>query len=134
MPIRAAGCPNAGVQALVRGAVQGERRQKRPATVADCPAQQTKVDRAAADAVLTGNGEIWVKGYQSLNARSGRMPYNGTPIYSGFLSVEVKDVKGETLWSYLASPGGGSANIAKRLAESVVKHLSEALEHSGEGR
>jgi hypothetical protein len=85
-------------------------------------------DRSAADAILSGNGEVWVKGYQSLNPRSGRLPSNGTPIYSGFLSVELKDAKGETLWSYLASPGTGSENISKSLTESIVKHLAKALE------
>ena len=83
--------------------------------------------RSAADASLSGSGEVWVKGYQSLNPRSGRWPSGGTPIYSGFLSVELKDAKGETLWSYLASPASGSEDIAKSLTENVVKHLAKAL-------
>lgn len=80
-----------------------------------------------ADATLSGDGEIWIKGYQSLNPRSGRLPSDGTPIYAGFLSVELKDAKGETLWSYLATPDGVSQDISKDLAKRIVKHLAEVL-------
>ena len=83
--------------------------------------------KSGADAILSGDGEIWVKGYRSLNPRSGRLPSNGTPVYGGFLSVELKDPRGETIWSYLVTPGTGSENISKDLAKRVVKHLSEAL-------
>jgi hypothetical protein len=83
-------------------------------------------ERSAADAVLSGNGEIWIKGYRSLNPRSGRSPSNGTPVYTGFLSVEVKDLKGETLWSYLVTPGSGSENISKDLSKRIAKHLADA--------
>jgi hypothetical protein len=62
-------------------------------------------DETNADGVLGGGGEIWIKGYRSLNPRSGRLPSNGTPVYTGFLSVELRDMKGETIWSYLATPG-----------------------------
>src|SRR5262249_14736088 len=48
-------------------------------------------DRARADAILGGGGEIWIKGHRSLNPRSGRLPSNGSPVYGGFLSVELKD-------------------------------------------
>src|SRR5579871_6693131 len=54
-----------------------------------------------ADQILGGGGEIWVKGYRSLNPRSGRTPSAGTAVYGGFLSVELRDAKGNTLWSYL---------------------------------
>jgi hypothetical protein len=83
--------------------------------------------KSTADAVLSGDGEIWIKGYRSLNPRSGRLPSNGTPVYAGFLSVELKDVKGETLWSYLATPGNASEDIEKDLSKRIVKHLAEAL-------
>lgn len=85
-------------------------------------------EKSEADAVLSGDGEIWIKGYQSLNPRSGRSPSNGTPVYAGFLSVEVKDAKGETLWSYLVTPGAASEDISKELAKRIARHLAEALE------
>ena len=84
--------------------------------------------QASADAVLGGGGEIWVKGYRSLNPRSGRLPSNGTPVYAGYLSVELRDTKGETLWSYLATPASGSEDVAKDLSKRIAKHVVEALE------
>src|SRR5580704_8747075 len=47
----------------------------------------------AADVILGGGGEIWVRGYQSLNPRSGESLSNGTPVYGGFLSVELRNLK-----------------------------------------
>jgi phosphate transport system substrate-binding protein len=81
-----------------------------------------------ADAILGGGGEIWIKGYRSLNPRSGRWPSNGTPVYAGYLSVELRDPKGETIWSYLATPGGASADVSRDLSKGIVKHLVEALD------
>jgi phosphate transport system substrate-binding protein len=80
-----------------------------------------------ANVILGGGGEIWVKGYQSLNPRSGRSPANGTPVYGGFLSVELRDAKGETLWSYLVTPGGGDGEISKNLSKQIAKRVAEAL-------
>jgi hypothetical protein len=80
-----------------------------------------------ADAILTGDGETWIKGYRSLNPRSGRLPSDGEPVYAGFLSVELRDAKGETLWSYLETLGPTSDNISKDLAKQVVKRLMDAL-------
>ena len=80
-----------------------------------------------ADGILRGDGETWIKGYKSLNPRSGRLPSNGEPVYAGFLSVELSDAKGETLWSYLVTLGPASEDISKDLAKQIVKHLSEAL-------
>jgi phosphate ABC transporter phosphate-binding protein len=79
-----------------------------------------------ADLVLGGGGGVWIKGYRSLNPRSGRLPSDGTPVYDGYLSVELRDKKGETLWSYLATPSAGAADIPKDLAKRIVKHLAEA--------
>jgi hypothetical protein len=80
-----------------------------------------------ADAILTGDGETWIKGYRSLNPRSGRLPSNGEPVYAGFLSVELKDTNGETIWSYLETLDPTSDNISKELAKQVVKRLLDAL-------
>lgn len=82
---------------------------------------------ADSDAIVSGEGETWIKGYRSLNPRSGRLPSNGEPVYAGFLSVELKTAKGDTLWSYLVTLGPESNNIAKDLAKQIVKHLAEAL-------
>ena len=80
-----------------------------------------------ADAIVSGDGETWIKGYRSLNPRSGRLPANGEPQYAGFLSVELRDTKGETLWSYLVTLGPASENISKDLSKQIVRHLMDAL-------
>ncbi len=80
-----------------------------------------------ADAVLGGAGEIWIKGYQSLNPRSGRLPSDGKPVYGGYLSVELRDPNGATIWSDLVTPGAESEDVAKDLSKKIAKHVAEAL-------
>lgn len=82
---------------------------------------------ADADTIVSGDGETWIKGYRSLNPRSGRSPANGEPVYAGFLSVELKNTQGDTLWSYLVTLGPASENISKGLSKQIVKHLADAL-------
>jgi phosphate ABC transporter phosphate-binding protein len=86
-------------------------------------------DESRADAILGGGGEIWVKGYRSLNPRSGRLPSAGTPVYGGFLSVELRNTRGETLWSYLATPQTTSEDVSTDLAKRIARHVVEALDH-----
>jgi len=81
-----------------------------------------------ADAILGGGGEIWIKGYRSLNPRSGTLPSNGTPVYGGYLSVELRNTSGETLWSYLVTPGVSSGDVSKDLARRIAKHVVAALD------
>ena len=52
----------------------------------------------------------------------------GTPVYAGYLSVELRDSKGETLWSYLATPGADSGDVSKDLSKRIAKRVAEALE------
>jgi phosphate transport system substrate-binding protein len=82
---------------------------------------------SSAELILGGGGEIWIRGYRSLNPRAGRSPSAGTPVYGGYLSVELHDPKGETVWSYLATPGAASADVPKELAKQIAKRLAEAL-------
>jgi phosphate ABC transporter phosphate-binding protein len=82
-----------------------------------------------ADLILGGGGEIWTKGYRSLNPRSGQSPANGTPVYGGYLSVELRDAKGETLWSDLVTPSPDSEDVARDLSRSIAKHVAGALPH-----
>ena len=79
-----------------------------------------------ANAILVGDGEIYIKGFYSLNPRSGISPANGQPVYSGYLSVELKDSSGVTLWSYLAN-ATYSKDAARDLSRDVVKHLAATL-------
>lgn len=84
-----------------------------------------------ADATLTGHGDTWLKGYYSLNPRAGTLPANGQAVYGGYISVELKDRAGVTLWSYLATPRTGSNNIAHELSRDVVKHLVSSYSERG---
>jgi hypothetical protein len=84
-----------------------------------------------ADATLTGHGDTWLKGYYSLNPRAGTSPANGQPIYGGYVSVELKNRAGVTLWSYLATPHAGSRNIAHDLSKDVVRHLVSGYSEQG---
>lgn len=102
----------------------------------DVIAELHKLDRVTivdspshADAILGGGGEIWLKGYRSLNPRSGRLPSNGTALYGGYLSVELRNTRGETLWSYLATPQADSEDVAKDLAKRIARRVVEALDH-----
>jgi len=85
-------------------------------------------DESAADVVLGGGGEVWIKAYRSLNPRSGRSPSNGVPIYGGYLSVELRDANGETLWGDLVTPSAGAEDVPKDLARRIAKHTADAIE------
>src|SRR5215469_16700119 len=84
-------------------------------------------NEANADLILGGGGELWVKGYRSFSPRSHmKMPSNGTPIYGGYLSVELKNSQGVTVWSYLAAPGAASEDVSHDISERIAKRLAEA--------
>jgi len=86
--------------------------------VVDSPSQ--------ANVILSGDGEIYIKGFYSLNPRSGISPANGQPVYGGYLSVELKDASGATLWSYLAD-APESKDAAHELSKDIVRHLAAQL-------
>ena len=106
----------------VRQAVIDELRRRAKPSVVDSSAQ--------ADAVLTGSGEIWVKGYFSLNPRARSVGEDAHPVYGGYLSVELRGAHGDVLWSYLVTPRRyGSEPVPRALAAQIVKKLREALTH-----
>lgn len=79
-----------------------------------------------ANATLLTTGEIYVKGFYSLNPRSGLSPEHGHPIYGGYLSVQVKGTSGDTLWSYFADTSQ-SKDAARELSRKIVKHFAETF-------
>ena len=82
-----------------------------------------------ADAVITGTGELWIKGYYTTSPRPSA--YGQNPIYGGMLSVEVKDKNNETLWSYLVTPGKFHWDtVTQNLTDLLVKKFEEALHAS----
>lgn len=79
-----------------------------------------------ADAVVRGSGEIWVKGHfsNSPHAKSSTRE----PVYGGYLSLEVKDKRGEILWSYLVTPGRIHWHgVDQDMADHIVRVMDEAL-------
>ncbi len=80
-----------------------------------------------ADAILSADGDIYVKGYVSLNPRSGNSPGHGEAVRAGYLSVELKGKGNETLWSFLATPRFGSTNIEHEISKQVTKELVSAV-------
>lgn len=89
---------------------------------------QLATSRDQADAVLTFEGALWVKGYSSSNPRVRYVTHDARPIYDGYLSVELKDKSGQTLWSYLsATHHAGSTDIGKALSEEAVRKLEAAV-------
>jgi hypothetical protein len=84
----------------------------------------------SADAILTGTGQLWVKGYYNLNPRERELGEDAHRIYGGYLSMELRDRKGEVLWSYLVTPRRGydSVSVGHNLAGQVFKKLREAIE------
>ncbi len=73
-------------------------------------------DESSAEAILGGGGEVWIKVYRSHNPQLGKVAPKGTPIYTGFLSIELRDKNGQTLWSYLATPPEASDDVSKDLS------------------
>ena len=85
-------------------------------------------DESTADLILGGGGEIWIRGYRSFSPRSHmKLPTNGTPIYGGYLSVELRNKAGQTLWSYLVTPRIVSGDVPKDLSKQITAHLVEGL-------
>ena len=84
---------------------------------------------AEADAMMTGNGELWIKGYYTTSPRPS--PYSRIAIYGGMLSVEVKGKDTETLWSYLVTPSKFHwGAVTEDLADHLVKKFLEAVQQS----
>jgi phosphate ABC transporter phosphate-binding protein len=107
-----------GEEAL-RGDLIGELHKLKSISIAE--------SESKADVILGGGGEIWIAGYRSLNPRSGTSPSNGTPVYAGYLAVELRDQKGETLWSDLVTPGSASEDVSKELSKRIAKDVAEAI-------
>jgi hypothetical protein len=87
---------------------------------------QVVSDAKAADAQVKGTARVWVTGHVTLNPRSHS---SSQPVFEGFLSVEVVDNSGETLWSYLVTPSKFPwHSIADDLARQLVGRLLRAIE------
>jgi len=84
-----------------------------------------------ADAVLKGNGQIWVKGHLATSPRAPSA--NRQAIYGGFLSVEVVGADNAVLWSYLVTPSKFSWNsISDDLSDNLVREMVAAHDKAGQ--
>jgi phosphate transport system substrate-binding protein len=83
---------------------------------------------SSADAVLQGTGELWIKGY--LSASPHNLSSVREPVYGGYLSLQLDNRNGETLWSYLVTPGAMRwKSAADDMADHIVRLMAAALEH-----
>jgi phosphate ABC transporter phosphate-binding protein len=83
---------------------------------------------SSADAVLHGTGELWVKGYLSASPHDPSGLHE--PVYGGYLSLQLDNRNGETLWSYLVTPGHMRwKSAADDMADHSVRRMAAALEH-----
>jgi hypothetical protein len=85
---------------------------------------QVVASASEADAVITGNGKIWVTGSMHVGPHGGV----SEKTYDGYLQVELLGKANKTLWSFRATPGRFPWNgIVWDIASHVVKSLMEAL-------
>jgi phosphate ABC transporter phosphate-binding protein len=80
---------------------------------------------AQADALMKGEGGLWVRGYNAINYRSPAD--NRVPVYGGYLSVQLTNREGEPLWSYLVTPSNlGWKSVVDDMTSTLVKQLIAA--------
>ena len=86
-------------------------------------------DAAAADFIISGEGDTYIKGYVGSNPRVRYLNGDARPVYGGFLSVEVKNREHDTIWSYLVTPRRlGSEDINRNLTGQLARKLVGAIE------
>jgi len=86
-------------------------------------------DAAAADFIVSGEGDTYIKGYLGSNPRVRYLNGDARPVYGGFLSVEVKNREHDTIWSYLVTPRRlGSEDINRNLTGQLTRKLVGAIE------
>jgi phosphate transport system substrate-binding protein len=75
-----------------------------------------------ADAIVKGDGQIWVKGHITTDARASVT--NRQKVYGGFLSVEIVSKDGDPLWSYLVTPSKFAwSSVLDNLASNMAKEM-----------
>src|SRR5215471_1682355 len=91
---------------------------------------QVAADIAQADAVMKGEGGLWIRGYNAINFRSPAD--NRVPVYGGYLSVQLTSRDGEPLWSYLVTPSNaGWKSVVDDMTSALVKELIAARDAPG---
>jgi hypothetical protein len=81
-----------------------------------------------ADWIIAGRADTFIKGKLAMNPRVRYSTMDSRPVYGGYLSLELKDRKEDTLWSYIVTPRKmGAEDVNRNLAEQAVKALHEFL-------
>lgn len=85
---------------------------------------------AAADAIVEGLGELWIRSYHTLSPRARANTDAAEPVYTGYLSVRLRGKSDEILWSYFADPPRVSVHDLKRdLVTEVTDRLKLDRDH-----
>lgn len=84
---------------------------------------------SAADAIVHGSGEFWIKGHLTNSARAAAGQVES--VYGGYLSLEVQSRSGQILWSYLVTPGRLHwSGVPQDMADHMVRLMAAALARS----
>jgi phosphate ABC transporter phosphate-binding protein len=113
------------VGAVGDGASAGAIRQRIIDRLKNSPVLKLVAKSQAADLLLQGSSSVWPTGSITLSPHSNSARQT---VYEGYLSVELMDKSGQTLWSYLVTPSHfRTTSITNDLADQVVAHLFEAI-------
>lgn len=86
---------------------------------------------AEADATVRGAGELWVKGYLSNSPHAATSQRQ--PVYGGYLSLQLQNKGGETIWSYLVTPARLHwSGVDQDMVDRIVHRLTAELERGAE--
>jgi phosphate ABC transporter phosphate-binding protein len=113
------------VESVGTGTGAGALRQRIVERLRKHPGLRLAASPAQADLTLRGASSIWPTGSYSISPHSNS--YRVTN-YQGYLSVELVDRSGQTLWSYLVTPNRfRSGSITTDLADQATSRLLDAL-------
>lgn len=113
------------VDSVGTGEGAGALRQRIVERLRKHPGLRVAASDAQADLMLHGRSSIWPTGSYSISPHSNS--YRVTN-YEGYLSVELQDKAGQTVWSYLVTPSRfRTHSITDDLADQAVSRLLDAL-------
>jgi phosphate ABC transporter phosphate-binding protein len=113
------------VDSMGTGATAKALRQRIVERLQKHPGLRVAASPTEADVVLRGTSSVWPTGSYSISPHSNS--YRVTN-YAGYLSVELSDKSGQTLWSYLVTPSRfRSSSVTDNLADQAVSRLLDAL-------
>jgi phosphate ABC transporter phosphate-binding protein len=113
------------VDSVGTGEGAGALRQRIVERLRKHPGMRLAASDTNADLMLHGMSSIWPTGSYAISPHSNS--YRVTN-YAGYLSVELTDKGGQTVWSYLVTPSRfRSSSIIDDLADQAVSRLLDAL-------